>query len=575
MVFTYVFLLFPVKGESAWDWSLQTQISGVDLKFLFSKYHLPRTGGGLGKIFYYHSGFWREEIDLGISSIIDFCQTGYGGTKWACLNNGEVYLDYYMDGQGWYCQTWLEDELLGICGENGGIDDWAWICSSSGKIYVSWVNCEWQNFGLILNTGTPLNDIDSLGDGCCDKTILCVGNYGKIYSGWNSWFFGSSGWCLQTTVGSDLHCVTLLNDNNAWTAGTGGKVFYYDGLDWSLQTQLPNPTIWGIYALNGNNVFACGENGEVWNFNGSNWSLEIDLGDSKLQGVSGINNREVWVVSDQGEIFHGINPIPITPTPISTPSPTPSPTCFISQVSSGDYNGDGTSDIAIFRGSSGLWAIRDLTRIYFGTSLDIPASGDYDGDGTTDVGIFRYDSGLWAIRDVTRAYFGNSSDTLVPLRFNPSSACNIGIFRESTGLWAIKNVTRVYFGGSGDLPVPGDYNGDGTKELGIFRESSGLWALREVSRFYFGESADTVIPGSYGGEGTCSAAIFRGSSGLWAIRGISRIYYGQGGDWPVPADYKGEGKDLPGVFRDSSGLWAIRDLSRIYFGTSGDMPVTR
>ena len=40
----------------------------------------------------------------------------------------------------------------------------------------------------------------------------------------------------------------------------------------------------------------------------------------------------------------------------------------------GDYNGDGTSNIAIFRVGSGLWAIRGITRVYFGTSGDIPVT---------------------------------------------------------------------------------------------------------------------------------------------------------------------------------------------------------
>ena len=35
---------------------------------------------------------------------------------------------------------------------------------------------------------------------------------------------------------------------------------------------------------------------------------------------------------------------------------------------------DGISDIAVFRPESGLWAIRDLTRAYFGAGGDIPVT---------------------------------------------------------------------------------------------------------------------------------------------------------------------------------------------------------
>ena len=75
----------------------------------------------------------------------------------------------------------------------------------------------------------------------------------------------------------------------------------------------------------------------------------------------------------------------------------------------GSYGG-GRRDIAFFRPTSGLWAIKDLTRIYFGGSTDETVPGDYNGDGSWEAGIFRPASGLWAIRGVSRIYFGGSSD---------------------------------------------------------------------------------------------------------------------------------------------------------------------
>jgi hypothetical protein len=75
-----------------------------------------------------------------------------------------------------------------------------------------------------------------------------------------------------------------------------------------------------------------------------------------------------------------------------------------------DFNGDGTNDIGIFRSSTGLWSIRDVTRIYFGSSGDDPMPGDYNGDGIVDVGLFRSSSGLWAVRNITRVYYGGLND---------------------------------------------------------------------------------------------------------------------------------------------------------------------
>jgi len=241
---------------------------------------------------------------------------------------------------------------------------------------------------------------------------------------------------------------------------------------------------------------------------------------------------------------------------------------------SGDYDGDGTSDIALFRDSSGLWAIRGVTRFYFGSSGDETVPGDYDGDGTTDAGVFRGTSGLWAVKNVTRVYFGSFPDLPIPGDYDGDNSCDAGIFRPCSGLWAIRGVSRTYFGAPGDRAVPGYYDGSG-KDIAIFRPESGLWAIRSVSRIYFGLSSDETVAGDYDGDGSWDASIFRPDSGLWAIRGVTRSYFGGSSDHPVPADYDGDTADDIGIFRSASGLWAIRGLSRVYYGSSGDIPVTR
>lgn len=265
----------------------------------------------------------------------------------------------------------------------------------------------------------------------------------------------------------------------------------------------------------------------------------------------------------------------ITPTPTATPTSIPTPTPIRLVIDSGDYDGDGTSDIAIFRSTSGLWAVRGITQTYFGQFRDLPASGDYDGDGTTDMAIFRATSGLWAIRGVTQVYFGISGDNPVPSDYDGDNDSDIAIFRDSTGLWAIKDLTRVYLGSSSDAPVPGDYDGDGTDDIGFFRDSTGLWRIRNVTEFYYGTSNDKAVPGDYNQSGYWEVGIFRPSSGLWAIRNVTRVYFGASTDLPIPADYDGDSDDNITIFRDSSGLWVIRSLTRVYFGMTGDLPVTR
>jgi len=259
-----------------------------------------------------------------------------------------------------------------------------------------------------------------------------------------------------------------------------------------------------------------------------------------------------------------------TPTPIPT-TPTPVPPV----LDSGDYDGNHYSDIAVFRPGSGLWAIRGVTRVYFGAASDIPASGDYNGDGTTDIALFRASSGLWAVHGITRAYYGTQGDTAVPGDYRGEGTCDSAIFRPARGLWSVRDLTRVYFGASSDRPMPvygsGRSNG---KDIAIFRPSSGLWAVRGLSRTYFGASSDTPIAGNYTAtQDNLNIGIFRNSSGLWAIKDITRAYFGGSNDKPVPGNYNGFIPDNVGVFRASSGLWAIRDLTRLYYGREGDIPV--
>jgi hypothetical protein len=96
----------------------------------------------------------------------------------------------------------------------------------------------------------------------------------------------------------------------------------------------------------------------------------------------------------------------------------------------GDYDGDGKTDIAVWKPSGGLWFIQRSTvgvfdyNVYpgstaptqWGLSTDITVPGDYDGDGKTDIAVWRPSSGFWYIvrtsdGGITSQQWGLGSDT--------------------------------------------------------------------------------------------------------------------------------------------------------------------
>ncbi len=278
-------------------------------------------------------------------------------------------------------------------------------------------------------------------------------------------------------------------------------------------------------------------------------------------------------------------------------------TCLTSRgLGQFDFDGDGKTDIGIFRPSPGEWWINrsssgQTVAAQFGNSSDKIASGDFTGDGKTDIAIFRPSTGFWFIlRSEDGSFFsfpfGALGDIPAPADYDGDGKTDPAVFRPSTATWFISQsggagTAIVQFGASNDVPVVADFDGDGKTDIAIFRPAVGEWWIRRsatggTTAFQFGNSADKPVQGDYTGDGKADAAFFRPSTGFWFVLrsedfSFFSAPFGTTGDIPAPGDYDGDGKFDLTVFRPSNSTWFIQRTTAgtqiVTFGTTGDRPV--
>ncbi|MEO6391640.1 MAG: VCBS repeat-containing protein [Pyrinomonadaceae bacterium] len=263
-----------------------------------------------------------------------------------------------------------------------------------------------------------------------------------------------------------------------------------------------------------------------------------------------------------------------------------------------DFDGDGRSDVSVFRPSEGNWYLLQTTAGFaarqFGANGDITVAADYDGDGKADIAVFRPANGYWyQLSSSTGAFtaqqFGANGDRPVPADFDGDGKADLAVYRPAGGGWYVlrssdNTVTGQAFGIDTDRPVPGDYDGDGKADIAVFR-GGGWHVLQSSNGAYvpsqFGIGTDTPTPGDFDGDGKTDTAVFR--AGAWyfinsATNTFSGVSFGTTGDTPSPADYDGDGKLDIAVYR--IGAWYILNSSNgafvsYAFGNSTDLPIPR
>jgi hypothetical protein len=197
-----------------------------------------------------------------------------------------------------------------------------------------------------------------------------------------------------------------------------------------------------------------------------------------------------------------------------------------------DFDGDGTTNFAVYRatnvpGAQDYWFIRrpdgSQLSVPWGVSgdgtntKDVPVTGDYDGDGKFDYAVYRFKAGdpynncfiVQRSSDngvVVQPLGDFSSDYVVPGDYDGDGKTDYCVARTSAQaatpvVWYVLQssngaiVARV-FGRSDDIPIQGDYDGDGKTDVAMYRRGA---TAASNSTFYVHRSFSNTDTGQFWG----------------------------------------------------------------------------
>ena len=170
----------------------------------------------------------------------------------------------------------------------------------------------------------------------------------------------------------------------------------------------------------------------------------------------------------------------------------------------GNFNGSfGTPrsprwNFAVFRPPTSQWiwlsSSNTIVTVTYGMYRDIPAPADYDGDGITDLAVYRPSTGEFWIHqssngaDVRLTIDGLGTfgygDTPVPADYDGDGKADMALFRPSSSTYYIRrssngtSYAQQMGGPQTAIPVPAKWDRDNKADLAVYHPDSGNWYYR-------------------------------------------------------------------------------------------------